>query len=107
MVIMVYIRWVVHFNYGIYWVGSSWLITVYIGNYGIYRVGGSWKLWYILGGWFMVFMVYIGQLVHGSLWYISGGCSWVITVYIVWVFMGHYGLYRVGVHGSLWYISSG
>ena len=31
-------------------------------HYGIYRVGSPW-----------VIMVYIGQLVHGSLRYISGG----------------------------------
>ena len=46
MVIMVYIGGVVHGNYGIYWMGSSWIITGYIGwvvhgNYGIYWVGSS------------------------------------------------------------------
>ena len=37
------------------------VIIAYIGG-GV--VHGS--LWYILGGWFMVIMVYIGWVVHGN-----------------------------------------
>ena len=58
MVIMVYIGWVVHGNYGIYWVGSSCF------------------LWYILGGWFMVIMVYIGWVVRCNYGIYRVGCSW-------------------------------